>query len=187
MKIYLLAATFLASSCAYAQESRTETQAIRCAALSLIHTSLTDSNPAFGDAMTRLAMLYGAVYASTQAARTGATLTMGKIEARREVAVEEFKMSWRSSPDVVVREAALCNAWRSEFGPRLAASDKRDDEPEFLRLVGQPPARPSGEEVERWRPLVPLAFSAWAELGYATPSSMRAKVRESLIESLRKP
>ena len=180
MKTHLFAAALLASSYTQAQESRSETQAIRCAALSFVHTSMTASNPGFGEAMTQLAQLYGAVFGSSQRVRTGSSLTVGDINARREVVLTELKKSWSSNPEVVVREAALCNAWRADFAPRLAASSDGQSEAEFLRIVGQPPEKPSAEEVERWRRVVPVAFAAWAELDFATPSSTRKKVEESL-------
>lgn len=180
MKIHLFAVALLANSCVHAQESRGETQAIRCAALSFIHTSLSKSDPEFGTLMTSSTIVYGTVFAARQAARTGSMATNGEVNSRRELVLEEFKKSWKTNPELVVREAALCNAWRAEFAPRLGVLNARSSETELMRLVGEPPTGAAGDEVNDWRVLVPLAFAAWAELDYATPATVRKKMEQSL-------
>jgi hypothetical protein len=183
-KHYFVAAALISSLSAYGQESRGETQASRCGALAFIHTSMTTSNPAFGEAMTEFGQFYGAVFAAHRKVRTGSAVVNKDVSDRRELALQEFKKTWTSNPDAVIREAALCNAWRADFAPRLVArKEAAGTDAELVRLVGEPPARPTAAEVERWRPIVPQAFAAWEELDYATPAS----VRQNLVESLKRP
>lgn len=179
MRIHLFAVALLANSCAHAQESRSETQAIRCAALSFIHTSLSTTDPAFGDLMTSSTIIYGTVFAARQGARTGSLATNGEVNARRELMLAEFKKSWKASPELVVSEAALCNSWRDEFSPRLGVLNAHSSETELVRLVGEAPASATADEVNDWRTLVPLAFAAWAELDYATPLTIRKKLEDA--------
>ena len=184
MKNYLLAAAMLCGSfAANAQELRSETQAVRCAAISFIHTSLSASNPAFGEAMTQSGIFYGGLFGASRKIRTGLTTTNGEVNARRELVLEELKKTWVSNPEVVVRETALCNTWRGQFGPQLTAWKDDGNETELVRIVGEPPVSPSKEEIEKWRPIVPLAFTAWATLDYSTPASVRRK----LVESMKAP
>jgi hypothetical protein len=183
MKQYLFAVAILSGLAVNAQELRSETQAIRCGAISFIHTSMSASNPAFGEAMTQSGIFYGGFFGVSRKNRTGLTTTNGEVNARRELVLEELKKTWVSNPEVVVRETALCNTWRGQFGPQLAALKDDGNDAELVRIVGEPPVRPSKEEIERWRPIVPVAFAAWAALDYGTPASVRRK----LVESMKKP
>lgn len=180
IKVYLFAGVLFLGACAHAQELRGETQSVRCGALAFIHTSLSASNPAFGEAMTSSSIFYGSVFSASRAVRLGVGATNGEVGARRELALAEFKKSWALNPDSVVREMALCNTWRAAFAPRVVALKDSISAAELVRAVGDPPEVPTAVEVDKWRSIVPHAFAAWAGYDHATPSSTRKKVAESL-------
>jgi hypothetical protein len=183
MKQYLFAVAILSGLAVNAQELRSETQAIRCGAISFIHSSMSAANPAFGEAMTQSSIFYNGIFGASRKNRTGVMTNNGDANARRELVLAELRSTWESNPEAVVREAALCNTWRAQYGPKLAARNNDGNEADLLRIVGEPPATPSREEIEKWRPIVPLAFTAWAALDYSTPASVRRK----LVESMKKP
>jgi hypothetical protein len=125
MKTYLLASTLLIASSVQAQESRAETQAIRCAAVSYLHTNIT-TPPAFNEAMGNSVQFYQQVFAAFRQVRTGAAPTNGEVSQRRDLVIAEFKGTYPVNPDAVVREAALCNTWRAEYGPKIDANKSVD-------------------------------------------------------------
>lgn len=179
MKIYLLAATLLSSSYAYGQESRSETQAIRCAAVSYLHTNIA-TPAAFNEAMGNSAQFYGHVFVAFRQGRTGVVPSNGEVYERRDLTLAEFKKTYEVNPELVVREAALCNTWRAEYAPRIDANQNPQGWNEIVKIAGEPPPKPDPEQVEKWRPFVTAAFVAWAKTGYPTRASIRNQVKESL-------
>jgi hypothetical protein len=179
MKIHLLAATLLGSSCTYAQESRSETQAIRCAAVSYLHTNIA-TPLAFNEAMGNSAQFYGHVFVAFRQVRTGAVPSNGEVYDRRDLTVAEFKKTYEVNPELVVREAALCNTWRAEYAPRIEADQNPQGWSELVKVAGIPPEAPSPKEVEKWRPFVQSAFVAWAKAGYPTRASLIKQIEESI-------
>ncbi len=180
IKKHLFAVALLSASCVHAQESRVETQAIRCAALSFIFTSVAPDSASFARKMSDAAAFYGDVFSAGRMVRTGFIVTNGEVAARRELALQEFRGSWKWASAAVVREAALCSAWSGEFVPRVVAGPNIESADDMLRIVGEPPAQPPPEQVELWRSVVPRAFDLWAALEYATSASARKKIEDSL-------
>lgn len=181
MKTHILAIALLTSSWAYAQESRSETQAIRCAAVFFVLTSLSSTEPDFGREMKVSTRLFHSAFASRWNVRTGSSMTNGEISARRELVLAELRKSWKSNPEAVIVEAALCSSWLDSIGQRLASvKGEPSSEREFVRLVGEPPATATAEDLASLRILVPMAFEAWASLDFVTPASVRKQVEDSL-------
>ena len=178
MKPFLLASALLFTSYAHAQESRSETQAIRCAAVSHIHTSIA-TPAAFNEGMSGITELYGSVFAAFREVRTGKPPTNGELSDRRDLISAEFKSTYAVNPELVVREAALCNTWRAEIAPRIEAQDPQTLS-QFVKVAGVPPLAPEAGQVEKWRPLVAAAFAAWANTGYATRASIRKQLQDSI-------
>lgn len=180
MKPYLLTSTLLLCSIAFAQESRTETQSVRCAALSYIGTSLSAAEPSVGEFTTRSASMSGNIFGASRKFRTGLPTTNGELGARRDVLLAEFKKFWESNPEGVIREGALCSTWLLEFSPRLSSINSASSDADLLRVVGEPPTSPSAREITQWRAVAPRAFASWEMLGYATPASIRKKLVDSM-------
>ena len=166
---HLFIAALALCSSSHGQQSSVEAQAIRCAAMSFIHTSLSASDPEFAEAMANFALFYEGVYAAAHMLRTGSRSSPAELADWRERLTTELARSWATNPKTVVREAALCDAWRAEFGPRMAAAEQAASDAALVRLVGQPPQGPSPADTARWRAVVNQAFSAWLEFGLAAP------------------
>ena len=186
MKTQIFVAALLFSLNAQAQESPAESQAIRCGALTHIHTIIS-SPPAFNEAMAQATEFYGGVFAAFRETRTGSSATNGEVSGRRDTVEAELRKTWQTKPELVVREMALCNSWRAEFAPRIAAfnSEIRNGK-QAIEIVGTPPSAPSPGEIDKWRPIVSTAFTAWAESGSKTGGEARSELKKNLLESLPK-
>lgn len=186
VKLQVLLASILVTTCAHAQESSSETQSIRCSALTRILT-IIDSPPEFNDAMAGSTQFYSGVFASFRKARTRAAITNGEISGRRDTVEIELRKTWQSRPEAVVQELALCNSWRAEFAPRLAAlSGEIGSDKQLIEIVGSPPAKPKDGEVDKWRQIAKVGFTAWAASGSQTGGEAKADLRRQLIESMKK-
>lgn len=181
----ILASLFLFSS-AFAQESPSETQAIRCGALSHILTIIA-TPPAFNEAMGQSAGFYSGVFGAFIEARTGSGGTNGEISSRRDTVEAELRRTWQAKPDIVVREMAICNTWRAEFAPRIAAlNGEIRSSAQVIQVVGVPPIEPRVGEIDKWRPIVTTAFAAWADSGSMTGGEAKSAIKKNLIGSMSK-
>jgi hypothetical protein len=126
-----------------AQESAVETAALRCSAVSLLHSSLTVPSPQFGEVMTQIAGLFAEIYSTQISQRTKAKLTVADLKARRDAVLSELRKGWPGNKDKVIRDAATCNVWRGEFFAKLP---EKPTEKQFMAALAQttPPtaARP---------------------------------------------
>lgn len=158
---------FLASS-SHAQERIVETQALRCGALTYIHTSLGKASPTFGAAMEASTRFYASLFNASRYTRLGVESTMNEIHARQDRLLAEYRTSWKSNPEPIVQEVALCNSWRAEFASRIVQLRDTSTPQDLVRLVGTPPKHPSEFQVHKWRPLTNQAFKEWEITGPAT-------------------
>jgi hypothetical protein len=156
----VLCAIFWVSS-ASAQENRTETQALRCGTVTRIHTSLSQSSPAFGTAMGATTQFYSSLYSASRFVRLGVDVTNEEILDRQGQLAAQYSRSWRTNPEPIVQEVALCNTWRAQFASRIVKLDEASTPGDIVKAVGAPPKRASVEQVTKWRPLVNQAFEAW--------------------------
>ena len=186
MKIQILVIlTFLASD-VYAQESSSETQSIRCSALMHVLTNIT-TPPNFNGAMAQANEFYSGVFATFREARTGSRATNGEVSNRRDTIEAELREAWQAKPAAVVQELALCNTWRAEYAPRLAAQggEIRSGK-QLMEIVGSPPAKPRDGEADKWVPIANIAFTAWSAAGSKAGGETKAELRRQLAEPLRK-
>lgn len=187
MKKYLLLLSVSVISLAHAQESISETQSIRCSALAHIHTVII-TPPAFNDAMTNMSIFNSEVYAAFQTTRTGSFLTNGQVYKRRDFVEAELRETWKSKPEAVVNEMALCNSWRAAYAGKvqayMAQTSKQSDPQAVIRLVGSPPGFPAAGQVEKLRPIVSMAFQAWAQSGSKTGGELNDEIRQQLKQKL---
>jgi hypothetical protein len=185
MKYTATAFVCLFQSCAvFAQSSLIEDQSLRCASMAFIHTSLSQENPDFGQAMADIGEFYAMVYGTQRSFRTSVEVSQGDILKSRDATAEALGKVWLTNPDAVITEAAVCNMWRDNIADSFAFNGGDLSEglsPAFiLQAVKDPPTRASVEEVERWRDITSLAFETWIDAGNPTPSSMKESLRESL-------
>ena len=186
LKLQLLSTLLIFATGLHAQESAGETQSIRCGALTHVLTSITTPS-AFNEAMAQSTEFYSGVFASFREARTGAAATNGEISDRRDTVQAELRKTWRSKPEGVVQELALCNSWRAEYAPRIAAlNGEIRSSRQLSQIVGSPPTRARDGETEKWAPIASTGFTAWAESGSQTGGEAKAEARRKIIESLKK-
>ena len=190
MKNYLLVASLCLIPIAYAQESTGETQSIRCSALAHIHTVIT-TPPEFNEGMTNSGIFNSAVFAAFRESRTGSSSTNGDVNKRRDTIEAELRNTWKSKPEVVISEMALCNSWRANYAGKIQSfmGENRSKAPtpqSIIDLVGSPPTFPAAGQVDKWRPIVSMAFRAWAETGSQTAGEARDEIRKKLQDILNK-
>jgi hypothetical protein len=165
---------------AVAPASTVETQAIRCASLAFVHTSLMI--PGFNESMMNLSQLYSAIYSAQRGQRTSTRVTNGEVSKRREDTLNQLRKTWSGDSDAVIREFALCNEWRAAIGANLPGGDAdipvNVDAAYVTKIVPMPPLSPTPTEMEKWRRITPQAFDAWATAGYATKHSVTDRVKQ---------
>lgn len=167
----LMACTLVACSVqvAQAQESATETAALRCSAVSLLHSSLTVPSPQFGELMTQIAGLFAEIYSTQVSQRTKAKPAVADIKARRDAVLSELRKGWPGNKDKLIRDAAACNAWRGEFFAKLP---EKPNEKQFIAALAQsaPPTAPvSKADIEKWTKLTTEAMGAAAAMNLQPP------------------
>jgi len=155
------------SARAQAQASLIETQALRCSALTFIHSTLTVPSPQFGEVMTEVASLFAQIHASHYAMRTKSKLTMADLRRGRDGMVAELNKGWPANKARVIKEAAICNMWRSSLFATLpdTATDKHIQA--AIDGIGNPPKEPVKAETDKWTMLTPMAFDMWAQVKVA--------------------
>jgi CelD/BcsL family acetyltransferase involved in cellulose biosynthesis len=104
---------------------------------------------------------YSSLYSASRFVRLGNDVTAEEIQDRQEQLAAEFRRSWKSNPESVVQEVALCNTWRAQFASRIVTLNEASTPGDLVRVVGTPPKRASIEQVTKWRPLVSQAFETW--------------------------
>lgn len=186
MKLRIFLVSILIATTAHAQESTSETQSIRCSALTHVLTNI-DTPPEFNEAMAQTTRFYSGVFASFREARTGQAPTNGEVSGRRDTVEAELRTTWRSKPEVIVQELALCNSWRAEYAPRLAAvNGEISSAKQLLEVVGSPPTKPRTGEADKWRRIASIGFTAWAAAGSQTGGETKAELKRQIIESMKK-
>ena len=141
-----------------------ESAALRCSAISLMHSTLTTPSPQFGEVMGEIAGLYAQVYAVQQEARTKQKLNNADLRKRRDAVLAEISKGWPKNKTAVVRDAAICNAWRIEFFSKLTEKPTEKEFQAALAALGPPPATVAKPELDKWNGLTPQAVGLWAKI-----------------------
>ena len=154
---------------AQAQETATESAALRCSAVSLLHSSLTVPSPQFGEVMGQIAGLFAEIYSTQADLRTKSKLTNADIKARRDTVLGELRKGWPGNKDKLVREAALCNKWRGEFFAKLP---EKPTEKQFTAAMAQttpPTVAPDKADIDKWSRMTTEAMGAAAAMQVQPP------------------
>lgn len=165
----LVAACALQAAAVQAQETAVETAALRCSAVSLLHSSLTVPSPQFGEVMGQIAGLFAEIYSTQVSLRTKAKPAIADIKARRDAVLSELRKGWPANKDKLIRDAATCNAWRGEFFAKLP---EKPTEKQFGTALAQstlPTAAVSKAEIEKWTQLTTEAMGAAAAMNLQAP------------------
>ena len=145
-------------------DTSVESAALRCSAVSLMHSTLTTPSPQFGEVMGEIAGLYAQVYAVQHEARTKQKLNNAELRKRRDAILTEISKGWPKNNTAVVRDAAICNVWRIEFFSKLSEKPSEKEFQAALASLGPPPASVSKPELDKWNGLTPQAVGLWAKI-----------------------
>lgn len=154
---------------AQAQDNAVETAALRCSAVSLLHSSLTVPSPQVGEMMVQIAGMFAEIYSTQVALRTKTKPSPADLRARRDAVLSELRKGWPGNKDKLVRDAAVCNTWRNEFFARLP---EKPSEKQFNAALAQttPPASPPSRiEIDKWTRLTTEAMGAAAAMNQPPP------------------
>jgi len=149
---------------AKAQDQTIETAALRCSAISLVHSPLTVPTPQFGELMTQFAGLFAQMHLLHKGERTKTKVNPNDFLAQRDAVITELGKGWPGVKNDRVREAAICNAWRNTLFAKIPEKPSEKDFQNALLNIGTPPANVSKEELANWEKLTPQAFAMWAQI-----------------------
>jgi len=147
-----------------AKDTVVENAALRCSAITLMHSTLTTPSPQFGEVMGEIAGLFAQIYVVQQEARTKNKLNAAEIRKRRDVVLAEISKGWPKNKTTVVRDAAICNLWRIEFFNKLPEKPSEKEFQSALATLGTPPATVGKPEIDKWNGLTPQAVDMWAKI-----------------------
>nr|NDG08915.1 hypothetical protein [Oxalobacteraceae bacterium] len=162
----LLVPLFIGAVCvnASAEEQTIETAALRCSAISLVHSPLTIPSPQFGELMTQFAGLFAQIHMLHKSQRTNSKVDPAEVVKQRDAIIAELNKGWPGVRNDRVRESAICNLWRSNLFARLPAKPSEKDFQQALLKISTPPTTVSKEEMEKWAALTPQAFAIWSQM-----------------------
>ncbi len=152
---------------ASAQDASIETAALRCSAMSGVHSTLTVPTPQFGELMTQFSGLFAQVHILHKANRTKAKVTPNDVRVQRDEIVAEMAKGWPGVKNDRIREAAMCNIWRINLFSKLPEKPTEKDFQNALLNIGPPPTNISPKDLEQWTTLTPQAFAIMAQVKVA--------------------
>jgi hypothetical protein len=162
--LIIAALTACAMQTVNAQESATETAALRCSAVSLLHSSLTVPSPQFGEFMVQIAGLFAEIYTTQNGLRTKSRPTVADLKAKRDAMVAELRKGWPANKDKLIREAASCNLWRLEFFSKLSEKPTDKELNAAFAQTAPPTAQPNKATLGEWTRLTTEAMGASAAM-----------------------
>jgi hypothetical protein len=152
---------------ARAEDTAIETAALRCSAMSAVHSTLTTPTPQFGELMTQFAGLFAQIHVLHKGNRTKTKIAPNDLRAQRDEITNELTKGWPGVKNDRVREAAICNAWRINLFSKLPEKPTEKDFQAALLNIGPPPTNVSPKDLEQWATLTPQAFAIMAQVKLA--------------------
>ena len=149
---------------ASAEDQTIEVAALRCSAISLVHSPLTIPTPQFGELMTQFAGLFAQIHMLHKSQRTNGKVDPMEIAKQRDAIIADMNKGWPGVRNDRIRESATCNLWRSNLFARLPAKPSEKDFQQALLKIGPPPSSVSKEELDKWATLTPQAFAIWSQM-----------------------
>ncbi len=147
-----------------------EAAALRCSAISQLHSTLTTPSPQFGAVMGDIAGLFAQIHTTQKNARTKGKLTPAELKGRRDAVLTEFIKGWPGNKATLVREAAACNAWRIAFFSKLPEKPGEKEFQSAMLGLSTPPADVPKADLDKWASLTPQAMGAWTAIKAPAPA-----------------
>ncbi len=156
--------TIFSAPAASAQDASIEAAALRCSAISIVHSTLTVPTPQFGELMTQFAGLFAQIHILHKGNRTKAKVTPNDVRTQRDEIIAEMNKGWPGVKNDRIREAAVCNAWRINLFSKLPEKPSEKDFHNSMLNIGTPPTNLTPQDLEKWNNLTPQAFAIWAQV-----------------------
>ena len=153
----LINAVFLFS--ASAQDSKIETQAIRCSALYFVIAGTAGSDKTSEKIIQDIALNFTKVYANEKNEKNTA-VSSADIKIRRDLIVTEITENYVSRQDALQEEAVLCGAWFEGF--RVQGENYA-----YIPII---PKIIPNKVREEYAALAAAGFKKWVSSGHALPA-----------------
>ncbi len=155
---------------AAADDTPIEAAALRCSAISQLHSTLTVPSPQFGQVMGDIAGLFAQIHTTQKNARTKGKAAVADLKGQREAVLTEIIKGWPGNKSAIVRDAAVCNAWRIGFFSKLPEKPSEKEFQAALLNIGTPPADVPKPDLDKWAALTPQAMGAWTAIKAPAPA-----------------
>ncbi len=161
--------------------------AIGCAALYYIMTSLPNQDPRYGQAMTSLGQMMTAIYSVHENKVTGKRVLNGDVIRLRDTKAEYFGELYDESPNTVVDEYMFCNKWReaiakyvSKQGQGMLTTENKNEMEKFMLNIPKPQDRKNLnlQKNDNVKKAIDLSFKSWTENGRPTPTNVNKKLKK---------
>lgn len=147
-----------------ASDTPVESAALRCSAISQLHSTLTVPSPQFGQLMGDIAGLFAQIHTTQKNARIKGKLSTNELKGRREAVLTEIIKGWPANKAAIVREAATCNAWRIAFFGKLPEKPSDKEFQSAMLNLEAPPADVPKPDIDKWAALTTQAMGAWTAI-----------------------
>ncbi len=141
-----------------------EAAALRCSAISQLHSTLTVPSPQFGELMGDIAGLFAQIYTTQRQARIKGKPNASELKGKRETVLTDIIKGWPANKNALVLDAAACNAWRIALFARLPEKPSEKEFSAALLNAGLPPSEIPKTDLDKWAALTPQAMGAWTAI-----------------------
>ena len=113
MQLALLGSVIFFTTPTFAQESKIETQAVRCLAMYSVFTDAEVADASLSKTLHQLSVNFASVYTNERNKKTATTPE--DVLQRRDLVLKEFEQSYKNGQAHLMEEAILCGAWGEGF------------------------------------------------------------------------
>ena len=160
----LAAALSVSAQAAAQDDTPVEAAALRCSAISQLHSTLTVPSPQFGQLMGDIAGLFAQIHTTQKNARTKGKTSIAELKQQREAVLTDIIKGWPANKAAIVRDAATCNAWRIALFSKLPEKPSEKEFRSAMLNLGVPPEEVAKADIDKWAALTPQAMGAWTAL-----------------------
>ena len=156
--------------------------AIKCAAIYMIATSITANNKVAAKAFADLQKTFVGVYSAIKG--QGRRLTNGEISKAKSKAMRSLGRGYDRNPRSLHKLEMRCNAWRAliskAFSGMSRNTGKRAIMRAFRNISPMPEVSPRDPRWPHSKKLVDMSIAVWTKAGRMTPQAFKDSLRKSL-------
>lgn len=170
---------FWGEGISFANSNLKANDAMSCAAIYMIATSITANNKAAAKAFSNLQKTFIGVYSSIKGQRR--QLTNGNISRAKSLQMVALGKMYDRKPRSLYRLEMRCNAWRVVISKSFAGFSRNSGKAEirraFQNLAPMPVISSRDPRWPRSKKLVDMSIAVWTKTGRMTPQSFRELLR----------